>query len=598
VSGHEVDAIVSGGHCIQMADLFVSYARADRAKVAPLVAALEAEGWSVWWDPEITPGQEFDRQITEELGRAKAAIVVWTPTSVASRWVRGEAREAADRGVLAPVRFENANLPLDLRAIHTTDLDGWSDDAQCAPFRDLVRAVKTLLGETAPGAHPTATAVRKLSICVLPFANLSDDPQQEYFSDGISEDIITDLSKVSALFVVARNTAFTLKGKSLEIPQVARQFGVSHVLEGSVRKAGSRVRITAQLIDGATGGHVWADRYDRDLDDIFALQDEISEAIVAALKLRLLPEEKKAIERRGTDNAEAYDLYLMARRYWVGKASNRRDLVIRLCRGAIDLDPKFARAWALMAICQAAKANNSATAGDEGWAAAEKALAIDPDSAEAHAARATVLGYRGRVDEAKAEIDIALRLDPTSPDVNGAAGALAVQTRRFAEAIAHFDAAGAADTADCGCPFMCIQCHEALGDKAGAEAAAREALVRVEKALGAEPDNAVLLGMGVCALICVGEVEKAKTWAKQALLLEPDDGMVPYNLACAFVRTGDYDYALDHLEDSLNKAGRGNLVWAKSDSDLDSLRELPRYKQIIAAAEARFDGGETAKPAA
>jgi adenylate cyclase len=573
-----------------MADLFVSYARADRAKVAPLVAALEAEGWSVWWDPEITPGQEFDRQITEELGRAKAAIVVWTPTSVASRWVRGEAREAADRGVLAPVRFENANLPLDLRAIHTTDLDGWSEDAQCAPFRDLVRAVKTLLGETAPGAHAAATAVRKLSICVLPFTNISDDPQQEYFSDGISEDIITDLSKVSALFVVARNTAFTLKGKSLEIPQVARQFGVSHVLEGSVRKAGSRVRITAQLIDGTTGGHVWAERYDRDLTDIFALQDEISEAIVAALKLRLLPEEKKAIERRGTDNAEAYDLYLMARRYWVGKASNRRDLVIRLCRGAIDLDPKFARAWALMAICQSAKGNNSATAGDEGWAAAEKALAIDPDSAEAHAAKATVLGYRGRVDEAQTEVDIALRLDPTSPDVNGAAGALAVQTRRFADAIRHFDAAAAADSADCGCPFMCIQCHEALGDQAGSEAAAREALLRVEKALAAEPDNAVLLGMGVCALICVGEVDKAKTWAKQALLLEPDDGMVPYNLACAMVRTGDYDYALDLLEDSLNKAGLGNLVWAKSDSDLDRLRELPRYQQIIAAAETRFSG--------
>ena len=578
-----------------MADLFVSYARADRARVAPLVAALEREGWSVWWDPEIAAGQEFDSLIAEQLGKARAAIVVWTPTSVASRWVRGEAREAADRGVLAPVRFENAILPLDLRAIHATDLDGWGEDASCASFRDLVRAIKTLLGETAPGAQ---VAVRKLSICVLPFTNISDDPQQEYFSDGISEDIITDLSKVSALFVVARNTAFTLKGKSLEIPQVARQFGVSHVLEGSVRKAGSRVRITAQLIDGATGGHVWADRYDRDLTDIFALQDEISEAIVAALKLRLLPEEKKAIERRGTDNAEAYDLFLMARRYWTGKASNRRDLVIRLCRGAIDLDPKFARAWALMAVCQSAKANNSLTAGDEGWASAERALAIDPDLAEAHAAKSTVLYYRGRTDEAEAEIDIALRLDPTSPDVNSAAGGLAVQTRRFADAIRYFDLAGAADEADVGCPFMTIQCHEAVGDKAGAEAAAREALARVEKALAAEPDNAVLLGMGVCALICLGETEKAKTWAKQALLLEPDDGMVPYNLACAIIRTGDYEYALDLLEDSLGKAGRGNMVWAQQDSDLDPLRDHPRYRAMMAAAEARFEALEAAKPAA
>src|SRR5208282_34343 len=137
------------------------------------------------------------------------------------------------------------------------------------------------------------------------------------------EDIITDLSKVSALSVVARNTAFTFKGKSVDVPAVARQLGVSHVLEGSVRKAGGRVRSTAQLIDGTAGDHVWAERYDRDLDDIFALQDEISEAIVTALKLKLLPQEKKAIERRGTDSVEAYDLFLMSRA--IGRTGNDGD---------------------------------------------------------------------------------------------------------------------------------------------------------------------------------------------------------------------------------------------------------------------------------
>ena len=150
---------------------------------------------------------------------------------------------------------------------------------------------------------------RKLSICVLPFANMSGDAEQEYFSDGISEDIITDLSKVSALAVISRNSAFMYKGKHVDLPKVARELKVSHVLEGSVRKSGGRVRITAQLIDGATNDHVWAERYDRDLNDIFALQDEISEAIVKALKLKLLPEEKKAIEQRGTESVEAYNLY-------------------------------------------------------------------------------------------------------------------------------------------------------------------------------------------------------------------------------------------------------------------------------------------------
>src|SRR6266487_2871874 len=195
----------------------------------------------------------------------------------------------------------------------------------------------------------------RVSICVLPFANMSGDPEQEYFSDGISEDIITDLSKVSALWVAARNTAFTFKGKHVDAPQIARQLKVSHLLEGSVRKAGGRVRITAQLIDGATGGHIWAERYDRDLNDIFALQDEISQAIVAALKLKLLPEEKKAIEQRGTTNPEAYKLYLMARQYSVtGNIGNARrsEAIIRLCQRATEIDPDYAHAWALMANAQ------------------------------------------------------------------------------------------------------------------------------------------------------------------------------------------------------------------------------------------------------
>ena len=574
-----------------MADLFVSYARADRPRVAPLVAALEAEGWSVWWDPQIAPGQEFDRLIGEELGKARAAIVVWTPTSVASRWVRGEAREAADRGVLAPVRFERANLPLDLRAIHTTDLDGWGEDVACAPFRDLVRAIKTLLGEAAPGAL-AQTAARKLSICVLPFTNLSDDPQQEYFSDGISEDIITDLGKVSALFVVARNNAFTFKGKSIEVQQVARQLGVSHVLEGSVRKAGNRVRITAQLIDGATGGQVWAERFDRDLNDIFALQDEISEAIVAALKLKLLPEEKQAIERRGTDNAEAYNLYLMARRFSAGAQVKRCDLVVRLCQGAVNLDPSYARAWAQIAAAKALKASYSDST-DRGWVEAERAVALDPDLAEAHAAKGRLLVDEGRYEEAAPEVEMALRLDPNASDAHAAAGALAVATRRYKDAIGHFEAQAAADEANAGSALMAIMCHQALGDEAGTLAAARETLARAEKLIAQDPDNGVLLGMGVSALICLGETERAKAWTEQALLLDPDDQQLRYNLACTTVRTGDFDYALDLLEVSLRIGGRGNWLWAKVDSDLDPLRELPRFKAMMAEAEARF-GGEAA----
>src|SRR5579862_4804854 len=327
-----------------MADLFVSYARADKARVAPLVSALEAQGWSIWWDPEITPGQEFDSLIASQLKQTRAVIVVWTPASVQSRWVRGEARVGADRGILAPVRFDGAELPIDVRAIHTIDLDDWGSDAGSPAFQQVLRAVGGLLGQApsqSPAAGPRAPARTEIAICVLPFANMSGDSEQEYFSDGVSEDIITDLSKVSSLSVVARNTAFTFKGRSVEVPQVARQLNVSHVLEGSVRKAGGRVRITAQLIEGSRDNHVWAERYDRDLNDIFALQDEISEAIVSALKLKLLPQEKKAIERRGTDSVEAYDLYLLARqRRYLGNFDVRKsEAIVRLCERIVEIDP-------------------------------------------------------------------------------------------------------------------------------------------------------------------------------------------------------------------------------------------------------------------
>jgi adenylate cyclase len=325
-----------------VADIFVSYARADKARVAPLVAALEAQGWSVWWDPEITPGQEFDSQIAAALDAAKAVVVVWTPTSVDSRWVRGEAREAADRGVLAPVRFQGARLPIDARALHTTDLDDWREDVRSRPFEDLRRALTSLIGGKATVAEPAARR-RALSICVLPFATMSGDPEQEYFADGISEDIITDLSKVSALSVIARNSAFAFKDRKVDVRQVARELEVSHVLEGSVRKAGNRVRITAQLIDGSTNDHLWAERWDRDLDDIFALQDEISQAIVGALKLKLLPEEKKSIEDRGTTSPEVYDLYLRARAM-LNSAVSPGDFgaAVAALRKVLEIDPDFA----------------------------------------------------------------------------------------------------------------------------------------------------------------------------------------------------------------------------------------------------------------
>ena len=575
-----------------MADIFVSYSRQNKARVAPLVRALEAEGWSVWWDPEITPGEEFDTLISRELDQARALVVVWTPDSVDSRWVRGEARDAADRGVLVPVRFDNARLPIDFRAVHTTDLDDWAEGSSSPAFRSLCKALESKLGPAAKAKADHAADKRPaVGVCVLPFVNMSGEAEQDYFSDGISEDIITDLGKVSALFVVARNTAFTFKGKNVDVAQVVRQLKVSHVLEGSVRKAGGRVRITAQLIDGATGGHVWAERYDRDLNDIFALQDEISEAICNALKLKLLPEERKAIEQRGTDNVEAYNLYLMARQHYsTGHMSDARksDTVIRLCRAAIEIDAEYARAWALMATAQRMRLYATGD-GDDGSLAATRAIELDGNLAEAHAAKAGILAAAGDYAAARMELDAAVRLDGDSVDVHREAARLCFHEHRFEDAIRHWERVSTLIETDYATGPLLITCYTAIGDQQGLHRVAERTMARAEKVISSEPDNGSAMGTVVSCLVSLGEIDRAREWARRAVLIDPDNMSMRYNLACDLViGQGDFDLALELLGPVCAKMGKERLEWLKSDPDFDPIRDDERFRTMIAAAERRL----------
>ena len=375
------------------------------------MAAFQTAGWSVWWDPEIVPGEEFDTLISRELAAARALVVVWSPASVDSRWVRGEARDAADRGVLFPVRFDNAKPPIDFRAVQTTDLDGWNDDPESVPFRSLRKALEAKLGAPRPVPAAPAAGARKpeVSICVLPFANMSGDPEQEYFSDGITEDIITDLGKVSALSIVSRNMAFSFKGAKGGVSDIGRQTKAAFVLVGSVRKVGERVRITAQLVNAATEAQVWGERFDRDLKDIFALQDEISKAIVAALKLTLLPEEKRALEQRATSNVKAYKFYLMARQFSIMGNERHQDIIVRLCKRAVELDPTYAAPWATMAITQWDMHRRSASA-EDGREAAHRAIALDPKLPDAHAALGAAHQGQGQFETGLQACDAALQL--------------------------------------------------------------------------------------------------------------------------------------------------------------------------------------------
>jgi adenylate cyclase len=575
-----------------MADVFVSYARPDEPQAHRVAEALRAEGFRVWRDDELPAHRGYAEVIEERLASAGAVVVLWSADAAKSQWVRAEADTARAAGTLVQARLDATVPPLPFNQIQCAELVDWGGEADAPGFCKLKASVKALAGAPvveSPG--PGRSRRRQLSICVLPFQNMSGDAEQEYFSDGISEDITTDLSKISALGVVARNTAFTFKGQSVDVPELARKLGVSHVLEGSVRKAGGRVRINAQLIDGDSGEHLWAERYDRDLEDIFVIQDEISKSIVDALKVRLLPEERKALEQRGTTNAEAYNLYLLARQYWVtGNYGDprREERVMRICGKAVQIDPYYGQAWALLGFAQSNLRYDFDREVDDGFAAAHTALAIDPTIAEAYCARARRLEAKGRHSEAEAEIEKALQLAPESWEVNKEAGRLAKHRRDFSKAVSHYEKAVEVMDSDFHSWASLVTCYQALGRCDEVKQGAAMMVSEAQKALQQDPSNGAALGIIAGGHAILGESERAREWIERAMLIDPDNVNMKYNFACVLAAyVGDKDEALHLLDRALAAAGEMQLRVAEADPDFDGIRDDPRFQQLIAREKKR-----------
>ena len=380
--------------------------------------------------------------------------------------------------------------------------------------------------------------------------------------------------------------------------RIARKLGVSHVLEGSVRKAGGRVRINAQLIDGATGEHLWAERYDRDLEDIFAIQDEISKAIVDALKIKLLPQEKKAIEQRGTNSAEAYNLYLLARQYWVtGNHGDprREERVMRICGRAVEIDPYYADAWALLAIAQSSLRYGFDRDVDDGFAAAHTALSIDPAIPQAHLPLFKRLQQKGRLDEALAAMETAIRLGSDSWEVNKEAGRFFLTSREVPRATKHYERAVELMESDFHAWAMLTSCYQALGEKAKIPAAAKMMVSEAQRAVHQDPSNGAALGILAGGYALLGEEEKTREWIDRAMLIDPDNLNMRYNFACVLAgHLEDGEAALKMLQATLPMVGEGQLRIIESDPDLDSVRHDPRFTALIASARKRLGMPEDA----
>jgi len=424
---------------------------------------------------------------------------------------------------------------------------------------------------------------RRPSVAVLPFTNMSGDPEQEYFSDGITEDIITDLSKISSLFVVARNTAFTYKGKPRNVQQVGQELGVQFLLEGSVRKAGSRVRVTGQLVSTEDGDHIWAERFDRDLTDIFAIQDEITHAIVEQLKVKLLPQERNSIEQAPTDNVEAYTYYLRGRQFLHRHSKSYYHLARRMFAKAIELDPRYARAYAGIADCDSFLLlhYHVDVPIDRILANTDKALALDNRLAEAHASRGLALSIEKRFEESVTEFEQATALDRNSFEAHYLYARAGSAQGNFERAATMFERAAEISPDDYQSLILLIQTYRSLGRDEEKASAARRGVERAERELILHPEDPRPAYLGIAALIEMGENDRAREWIARALVIGSEDPLTQYNVACGYTKLGETEQALDLLERMLPNVGEEIRMWIKHDSDFEALHGHPRFQRLL-----------------
>ena len=448
--------------------------------------------------------------------------------------------------------------------------------------RDVESSRRPAAEKNAPGTDAHPGAAKQKSVAVLYFENQSGAKEDEYFRDGITEDIVTELSKIAQLETFPRSEMLAFRDKPVTAQQVSQQLGAGYVLEGSIRRAGNRVRITAQLVEASTRHPVWAERYDRQLEDVFAIQEEIARSIAQALRITLTPQEEKTISRKPTENPLAYDYFLRGRGY-----ARRLDLdfSLQMFEHAIKLDPNFALAHAGLAtacgmIYQFREENLRWI--EKGLAACDRATALEPGLAEVLAARAWILSGQKRYDEA---IQFAQRAIECKSDCEGAYTVLArtyFSSGRFQEVADIVERALQANGDDYNVYIPITNALKSLGQYEQANGMVDRGIVALEKQLDTVPEDvrARMLLAGYYA--AAGRSEESVRQLQTAVALRPRDSNVLYNAACTYALLQQPREALDMLK-AAKEAGWANLDWAKRDTDLISLRDDPEFQQLCQA---------------
>jgi serine/threonine protein kinase/Tfp pilus assembly protein PilF len=423
------------------------------------------------------------------------------------------------------------------------------------------------------------------SVAVLPFINMSNDPDNEYFADGMAEEIINALSKIQSLRVASRMQSFPLKGKNEDVAEVGRKLHVSTVLDGSVRRVGNRLRITAQLVNVADGYQLWTERYDREMEDVFAIQDDISQAIVKALRVILTEGEKRAIGKGRVANVQAYDFYLRGRQYFHQLSRKNLEFAKQMFNRAIQIDPDYAIAHAGVAdSCSILYMYFDARDFNlkQADAASLKALELDSELAEAHAARGLAVSLSKRWEEASQEFETAMRLDPKLYEAPYFYGRARFAEGRPADSIKLFERASGLRPEDYQAPVLLAQAYDSLGDTENAESWYRRGLQILGERLELNPDDTRALILGGVSLARLGERDRSLDLANRALAVDPDDSALLYNVACVYASLNESERAIEVLERAVDR-GFGQREWIETDPDLSPLRGTARYEAILKA---------------
>ncbi len=434
------------------------------------------------------------------------------------------------------------------------------------------------------------------SIAVLAFEDMSPEKDQEYFCDGIAEEIINNLIQVGGLRVASRTSSFTYKGKPADVRDIGKTLDVDAVLEGSVRKTDDRLRITTQLINAADGYHLWSEQYDRELEDVFAIQEEIAHSIAQALKVELSDEEKRMLETAPTKNIEAFDFYLRGRQFFYRLKRSYMQYAIEMFSRAIDNDSCYARAYAGKADCHSyfywyfggSKADLEQAIKDS-----DTALKLDSMLAEGHAARGLAVSLSKKYEAAEKEFKQAIKLNPNLFEAYYFYATNCFLQGKFDKAIDLFKKAGRVNPADYQSPAYLAFIYQTIGQKEKMASVLQEAFYKVEQHLALNPDDSRAIYLGAGVLIRMGDSSKAMEWVKRLAATERDEPHLLYGIACLYSMTGKIEESIYYLKKAV-EAGFAHRLYLEKDSDFDPIRSHPGYVALIKDLEIREKDSGTA----